>query len=68
MPLLQAHLFTATGVQACSPSRSPNLCEVTADLIDICMRIHTRQMEKATVPHSSTLAWKIPLTEEPGRL
>ena len=24
--------------------------------------------EKATVPHSSTLAWKIPWTEEPGRL
>ena len=25
-------------------------------------------MEKATAPHSSTLAWKIPCTEEPGRL
>ena len=25
-------------------------------------------MEKATAPHSSTLAWKIPWTEEPGRL
>ena len=24
--------------------------------------------EKAMVPHSSTLAWKIPRTEEPGRL
>ena len=24
--------------------------------------------EKATVPHSSTLAWKIPWTEEPGGL
>ena len=24
--------------------------------------------EKATAPHSSTLAWKIPWTEEPGRL
>ena len=24
--------------------------------------------EKAMAPHSSTLAWKIPLTEEPGRL
>ena len=27
-----------------------------------------RQMEKAVAPHSSTLAWKIPWTEEPGRL
>ena len=25
-------------------------------------------MEKAMPPHSSTLAWKIPWTEEPGRL
>ena len=25
-------------------------------------------MEKATVPHSSTLAWKIPWMEEPGGL
>ena len=25
-------------------------------------------MEKATAPHSRTLAWKIPWTEEPGRL
>ena len=24
--------------------------------------------EKATAPHSSTLAWKIPWAEEPGRL
>ena len=25
-------------------------------------------MEKAMAPHSSTFAWKIPWTEEPGRL
>jgi len=25
-------------------------------------------VEKAMAPHSSTLAWKIPGTEEPGRL
>ena len=25
-------------------------------------------MEKAMATHSSTLAWKIPWTEEPGRL
>ena len=28
----------------------------------------TLPMEKAMAPHSSTLAWKIPWTEEPGRL
>ena len=25
-------------------------------------------LEKALAPHSSTLAWKIPWTEEPGRM
>ena len=29
---------------------------------------HTLVMEKAMAPHSSTLAWKIPWTEEPGGL
>ena len=28
----------------------------------------TGTLEKAMAPHSSTLAWKIPWTEEPGRL
>ena len=27
-----------------------------------------KHMEKAMAPHSSTLAWKIPWMEEPGRL
>ena len=27
-----------------------------------------QKKEKAMAPHSSTLAWKIPWTEEPGRL
>ena len=29
---------------------------------------YTRTTEKAMAPHSSTLAWKIPWTEEPGGL
>ena len=29
---------------------------------------YTRYSEKAMAPHSSTLAWQIPWTEEPGRL
>ena len=33
-------------------------------LIDILGRF----VEKAVATHSSTLAWKIPWTEEPGRL
>ena len=30
--------------------------------------IHSSVSEKAMAPHSSTLAWKIPWMEEPGRL
>ena len=30
--------------------------------------IHRASGEKAMAPHSSTLAWKIPWTEEPGGL
>jgi len=34
------------------------------DLIDISRQLQ----EKAMAPHSSTVAWKIPRMEEPGRL
>ena len=33
-----------------------------------CLRMTARSMEKAMAPHASTLAWKIPWAEEPGRL
>ena len=32
------------------------------------MKATKEGMEKAVAPHSSTLAWKIPRTEEPGGL
>ena len=36
----------------------------------LCLLSYTQRvaLEKAMAPHSSTLAWKIPWTEEPGRL
>ena len=35
----------------------------------VCFTVlYTVQLEKAMAPHSSTLAWKILWTEEPGRL
>ena len=38
-------------------------------LIVIFTKVIVMEMtEKATTPYSSTLAWKIPWTEEPGRL
>ena len=39
-------------------------------LPNLIFRIYTflSNLEEAMAPHSSTLAWKIPWTEEPGRL
>ena len=34
----------------------------------VFMPLFSHSAEKAMAPHSSTLAWKIPRTEEPGRL
>ena len=34
----------------------------------VIKRMYKHRVEKAMAPHSSTLAWKIPRTEEPGRL
>ena len=36
--------------------------------IDILNHLLARDTEKATAPHSSSLAWNIPWTEEPGGL
>ena len=38
-----------------------------ADLLEKTLMLGKIE-EKAMAPHSSTLAWKIPWTEEPGRL
>ena len=35
---------------------------------DSLLLLKIESLEKAVAPHSSTLAWKIPWTEEPGRL
>ena len=39
-----------------------------ARLSDFTFTFHFRALEKAMAPHSSTLAWKIPWVEEPGKL
>ena len=36
--------------------------------VEIILQYVNAVMEKAMAPHSSTLAWKIPWTEEPGGL
>ena len=40
----------------------------TGQLIFIYLLTDASQSEKAMATHSSTLAWKIPWMEEPGRL
>ena len=42
-------------------SKGSNVCTSKNKMLVI-------RSEKAMAPHSSTLAWKIPWTEEPGRL
>ena len=43
--------------------------EIGTDIYTLLyIKLLSNKMEKALVPHSSTLAWKIPWTEEPGRL
>ena len=37
-------------------------------LSDFTFTFHFPALEKEMAPHSSTLAWKIPWTEEPGGL
>ena len=44
-----------------------NLQNIPTTTCKIC-RTPCNKMEKAMATHSSTLAWKIPWTEEPGRL
>ena len=39
-----------------------------ARLNDFTFTFHFHALEKEMAPHSSTLAWKIPWMEEPGRL
>ena len=44
------------------------VAEDQARLSDFPFTSHFHALEKAMAPHSSTLAWKIPWTEEPGGL
>ena len=47
------------------------VCGVTksqARLSDFIFTFHFHALEKAMAPHSSTLAWRIPGTEEPSGL
>ena len=55
-----SHPYMTTG-KTIALTRWPFVGKITSLLLTCCL-------EKAMAPHSSTLAWKIPWTEEPGRL
>ena len=42
--------------------------EGRTQLSDFTFPFHFHALEKEMAPHSSTVVWKIPWTEEPGRL
>ena len=44
------------------------VCILKSGVSVLCSHLRSPTLEKAMAPHSSTLAWKIPWTEEPGRL
>ena len=50
------------------PPRGRGLYPAPSSLLCFLLCLPLDRPEKATAPHSSTLAWKIPWTEEPGRL
>ena len=58
-------MFTAALFTIARTWKQPR-CSLTYEWINK-LYIYTME-EKAMAPHSSTLAWKIPRMEEPGRL
>ena len=67
-------LYNAVIVLESSPSCSPSLCNPTVknrpEMQETRVRSLGREdaLEKGMATHSSILAWRIPRTEEPGRL
>ena len=63
-----------SGLPFPSPWDLPNPGIETASPVSPSLQVysfplsHVKQLEKAMAPHSSTIAWKIPWTEEPGGL
>ena len=58
--LVSGHHFAVSSVRLLTLGHLFVFCFIWSDVGD--------RTEKAMAPHSSTLAWKIPWTEEPGRL
>ena len=59
-------LFDNSNIPSISKSGS-DACSLSSNYF-LLFRTPSDFLEKAMATHSSTLAWKIPWTEEPGRL
>ena len=75
LPPILYNLFTKIPLQDAAQTSSPlwqafpdHASRGTYSLVYAFTVPHTPSSEKAMAPHSSTLAWKIPWTEEPGGL
>ena len=74
--LFPCHIECARASSAPEPCPGPNTCPFTLHLANTSSASgsqasgshHSICVQKAMAPHSSALAWKIPWTEEPGRL
>ena len=62
MPIIPQFFLKGTSLVAQMVKRLPTMWETWVPSLG-----QEDPLEKAMAPHSSTLAWKIPWTEEPGR-
>ena len=60
--------FHLAGTDVGDTPGSSNLLSVLECKLRLFIYICLRILEKAMAPHSSTFAWKLPWTEEPGGL
>ena len=56
------------GIESVSPALAGRFFTNWATRLTVFVSAYFYLTEKAMAPHASTLAWKIPWTEEPGRL
>ena len=66
LPSIVSHLLVLASVSSSTKYETEGKDEMRAEA-EIRQGLR-RSTEKAMAPHSSTLAWKIPWTEEPGGL
>ena len=67
-PLINIRIRIQAYLSFLKANSFPSACQIYLSFTTWYIQIYAKLSEKAMAPHSSTLAWKIPWTEEPGRL